>query len=319
MKTIKHTTCSVALTKLEQMKNYLPFLLITAVLSLSSCGSDKKDEAEAFLDELDEGIDAPAISEETINDILMQIPAPLEISMLMKESGSDYDRTILSDPDKVSNYNTTFKRAINLGIYGTDLIYTNIFGKNQEGLAYMKSVKELADDLNIGQFFNLRLVGRLATNNDNLDSLMLITTQNFNAINRYLQENKRANLSILFLVGGWMEAVHINCAMAIANPEVPSLAERIGEQKIILENIMLLMSFYAETDTNINELYTDMLELKKAYSNIEITYTYAEPTTEIIDGVLMIIDNSTSTVHITKENVVEIDSVITIIRNKLTS
>ena len=301
------------------MKNYLPFLLFTAVLSLGSCGSDKKDDAEAFLDNLGEGVDAPAISEETINDILMQIPAPLEISMLMQESGADYDRTILSDPDNVSNFNTTYKRAINLGIYGTDLIYTNIFGKNQEGLAYMKSVKELADDLNIGQFFNLRLVGRLATNNDNLDSLMLITTQNFNAINRYLQENKRANLSILFLVGGWMEAVHINCRMAIANPEVPSLAERIGEQKFILDNIMLLMSFYAETDENIKVLYTDMLELKKAYSNIEITYTYAEPTTEIIDGVLMIIDNSKSTVHITPENVAEIDSVITIIRNKLTS
>ena len=204
-------------------------------------------------------------------------------------------------------------------IYGTDLIYTNIFGKNQEGLAYMKSVKELADDLNIGQFFNLRLVGRLATNNDNLDSLMLITTQNFNAINRYLQENKRANLSILFLVGGWMEAVHINCQMSIANPEVPALAERIGEQKIILENIMLLMSFYAETDVSINELYQDMLKLKEAYGNIEITYTYAEPTTEIVDGILMIKDNSSSTVHITPENVVEIDSVITIIRNKLTS
>ncbi len=301
------------------MKNYLPFLLITAVLSLSSCGSDKKDEADAFLNELDGAIDTPAISEETINDILMQIPAPIEISMLMKESGSAYDRTILSNPDDVSKYNTTFKRAINLGIYGTDLIYTNIFNKNQEGLAYMKSVKELADDLNIGQFFNIRLIGRLATNNDNLDSIMLITTQNFNAINRYLQENKRANLSILFLVGGWMEAVHINCQMSMDNPEITSLAERIGEQKIILENIMLLMSFYAETDPNIKELYDDMLKLKEAYSNIEITYTYAEPTTEIIDGVLMIIDNNRSTVHITQDNVKEIDRVISLIRSKLTS
>lgn len=313
------SSCNKLLIKLKQMKNYFPFLLITAMLSLGSCGSDKKDEAQAFLDELEEGIDTPAISEETINDILMQIPAPIEISMLMKESGSNYDRTILSDPDKVSNYNTTFKRAINLGIYGTDLIYTNIFGKNQEGLAYMKAVKQLADDLNIGQFFNLRLVGRLATNNDNLDSLMLITTQNFNAINRYLQENKRANLSILFLVGGWMEAVHINCQMSIDNPEVESLAERIGEQKIILKNIMLLLSFYAETDVNIKELYEDMKKLKDTYGSIEITYTYAEPTTEIIDGVLMIKDNSTSTVHITQDNVVEIDSVLTIIRTKLTS
>ncbi len=300
------------------MKNYLPFLLLTAVFSLVSCGSDKKEEADAFMSELDDGLETPAISEETINDILMQIPAPLEISMLMRESGSDYDRTILSNPDKVANYNTQFKQAINLGIYGTDLIYTNIFGKNQEGLAYMKSVKKLADELNIGQFFNLRLIGRLATNNDNLDSIMLITTQNFNEINRYLQEKKRANLSILFLVGGWMEAVHINCKMAIENPEVPALAERIGEQKIILENILLLMSFYAETSPEIKDLHTDMLKLKEAYDKIEITYTYAEPTTQVVDGVLMIVDNSKSTVHITQDNVKEIDQIIEDIRKKLT-
>jgi len=303
------------------MKNYLPFLLITAVLWLVSCNSDKKDEADAFITELEGATEAPAISEETINDILMQIPSPLEISMLMRESGAEYDRTILSDPDNVSKFNTTFKRAINLGIYGTDLMYTNIFSQNQEGLSYIKAVKELADDLNIGQFFDLRLVGRLATNNNNLDSLMLITTQNFNSINRYLQETKRANLSILFLVGGWMEAVHINCQMSIGNPEITALAERIGEQKMILENIMLLMSFYAENDSKsgISELYEDMKQLKVAYANIQITYTYAEPTTEIIDGILMIKDNSKSTVHITPENVIEIDSAINIIRNKLTS
>ena len=103
------------------------------------------------------------------------------------------------------------------------------------------------------------------------------------------------------------------------NPEVGSLAERIGEQKIILENIMLLMSFYAETDPNIKELHEDMKKLQEAYGNIQITYTYAEPTTEVVDGVLVIKDNSTSTVHITQDNVKEIDSVINTIRNKLTS
>ena len=303
------------------MKNYFPFLLLTAVLWLVSCNSDKKQEADAFINELEGVSDTPAISEETINDILQQIPSPLEISMLMRESGSEYDRTILSDPDNVSKFNTSFKRAINLGIYGTDLMYTNIFNQNQEGLSYIKAVKELADDLNIGQFFDLRLVGRLATSNNNLDSLMLITTQNFNSINRYLQETKRANLSILLLVGGWMEAVHINCQMSIGNPEITAVAERIGEQKMILENIMLLMSFYAENDkqSGISELYEDMKQLKAAYANIEITYTYAEPTTEIIDGILMIKDNSKSTVHITPENVIEIDRVLSTIRNKLTS
>jgi hypothetical protein len=48
----------------------------------------------------------------------------------------------------------------------------------------------LANDLSIGQFFDFTTIAKLATNSKNLDSLLLITTQNFNSINSYLQENK---------------------------------------------------------------------------------------------------------------------------------
>jgi hypothetical protein len=71
---------------------------------------------------------------------------------------------------------------------------------------------------------------------------LLITTKNFNNINGYLQQQKRANLSILILTGGWLEALHITCQVVEKNPNNDALKERIGEQKIILENIMLLLS-----------------------------------------------------------------------------
>ena len=79
-------------------------------------------------------------------------------------------------------------------MYGTDLGYTNIYEQNQDGVKYMASIKELADGLNIGQFFDIETIGRLATNSKNLDSLLLITTQNFNSINHYLQTQNRSNL-----------------------------------------------------------------------------------------------------------------------------
>ena len=299
------------------MKNYPHYLLLLISVLLISCGPDKTDESEAFLESLDEGMDAPAISEETINDILQQIPAPLEISSLIKNSGTEYDQNMLSDPDDVVKYNTNFKKAISLGVYGTDLLYTNIFGHNQDGLAYMQAIKQQADGLNIGQFFNLRLIGRLASNNSNLDSLMLITTQNFNAINKYLQENRRANLSILFLTGGWLEGVYINGNMALKYPDEQVLAERLGEQKLVLESILLLLSFYAETDVNINMLYEEMVKLQGVFDKVQIVYTREKPTTKIVDGILIIEDNSTSTVQITRENIEEIHGTVNQIREKI--
>src|SRR5690606_27992983 len=120
-------------------------------------------------------------------------------------------------PDNSSRYNTNFKRALNLGIYGTDLGYTNIYEQTQDGVRYMSTIRGLANELNIGQFFEMETISRLVSNSNDLDSLLLITTQNFNSINHYLQSERRSHLSVLLLTGGWLEALHIPCEVARTN------------------------------------------------------------------------------------------------------
>ena len=290
------------------------------LLLFAACGSEKKSDEQAFLEGLDSAkAEGPSISEGVIGDILQRIPSPLEISVLLKESGKKYNSSYLNSPDNISNYNSNYKKALNLGVYGTDLGYTNIYEQNQDGVKYMSSIKTLADGLSIGQFFDIETIGRLATNSKNLDSLLLITTQNFNSINHYLQSQNRSNLSVLFLTGGWVEALNILCEVAAANPGNTELQETIGEQKIILENIMLLLSFYKDTDQNMASLLTDMEELKKLYDKVNITYTYSESTFEIVDGVMVIKDNSSSTIQITSEDIANIKALISSIRNKIIS
>jgi hypothetical protein len=285
-----------------------------------ACSSGKKTEESEFLAGLDTAkTEGPTISEEVIGSILQQIPAPLEISVLLKESGKKYNFSYLNAADNLPKYNSNFKKALNLGIYGTDLGYTNIYEQNQDGLKYMGSIKELADGLNIGQFFEIETIGRLATNSKNLDSLLLITTQNFNSINHYLQTQSRANLSVLLLTGGWLEALHIICEVSNANPDNKEMQETVGEQKIILENIMLLLSFYKESDPNMASLLTDMEQLKKAFDQVNITYTYKESTFEVVDGVMVIKDNSSSTINITPADITNIRNITQTIRTKIIS
>jgi hypothetical protein len=286
----------------------------------TACGSEKKSDEQAFLEGLDSAkTEGPSISEGVIGDILQRIPSPLEISVLLKESGKKYNGSYLNSPESVSNYNSNYKKALNLGVYGTDLGYTNIYEQNQDGVRYMTSIKTLADGLSIGQFFDIETIGRLATNSKNLDSLLLITTQNFNSINHYLQARNQSNLSVLFLTGGWVEALNILCEVAAANPTNKEMQETIGEQKIILENILLLLSFYKESDQNMASLLADMEELKKLYDKVNITYTYSESTFEIVDGVMVIKDNSSSTIQITSEDIANIKALTSSIRNKIIS
>ncbi len=288
------------------------------LLLLYACDSSTIPNEQALLQQLDTvGMKGPEISQEVLSDIIQQVPSPLEISMLLKERGTKYDKSLLNSTDNLSKYNSNFYKALNLGIYGTDLGYTNIYEQNQDALFYLNGIKELADGLSIGQFFDFSKIKRLATNSRNLDSLLLITTQNFNEINSYLQEQQRANLSILILTGGWLEALHITCQVVQKNPGSEALRERIGEQKIILENIMLLLSFYNNSDPSIAKLTENLRGLQNAFAKIDIVYTYKESTFEEVNGMLMIKDNSTSTINMSDQNLADITKATTLVRNKI--
>lgn len=296
---------------------YLSVLTAFAIL-IGGCGPKRPDD-KAFLQSLDSAkAEGPTIDEEVIGSILQQIPSPLEISLLLKESGTHYNFALLNSPDNISRYNSNYKKALNLGIYGTDLGYTNIFEQNTDGAKFLGSIKSLADDLSLGQFFDIVTIGRLASNSKNLDSLLLITTQNFNSINHHLQTQSRANLSVLLLTGGWLEAMQITCQVALKNPKNKELSEKIGEQKIILEQILLLLSFY-EGDENMALLLKDMRQLEGAFNKINITYTYKESTMKIVNGVAVIEDNSTTTIDITEEDVANIRTITNDIRAKIIS
>ncbi len=289
------------------------------VVCLSACGTGNKNEDQAFVDALDNAdLDGQVISGE-VNDILHRIPSPLEISVLLKESGKKYNSEFLNAPENLSRYNTNYKRALNLGIYGTDLGYTNIYEQSQDGIQYMSTIKDLANELNIGQFFQTETIGRLVSNSNNLDSLILITTQNFNSINQYLQSQNRSHLSVLFLTGGWLEALHITCEVAKANPDNAQLQETIGSQKIILDNIVQLLSFFKDSDRNMAGLLADLEPLRQSYDKVTITTTYKPSTFEVVDGVMVVKDNSSSTVEITQADIDSIRSTTQKIRTKIIS
>ncbi|MEQ9438357.1 MAG: hypothetical protein RIG62_04885 [Cyclobacteriaceae bacterium] len=292
--------------------------LLYSVISVTfwSCDSGSKIDEQAFLDSLAAvETDAPIISDEVLESVLQQIPSPLEIAVLLKQSGTNYDISLLNGTDKISTYNSNYQKALNLGVYGTDLGYTNIYEQNQDAFEYLTAIRDLADGLSIGQFFDFGVIKRLATNSRNLDSLLLITTKNFNNINASLQQQQRANLSVLILTGGWLEALHIICQVTERNMSNDELKERIGEQKIILENIMLLLSFYSESSPNIKELADRMTELQAQFDSIEITQTYAESTLQEVNGIVTISNSSTTTINITDENVREISRITSSIRD----
>lgn len=294
---------------------------LAAIAIFTACGGGNKPSTEDLnnvLEQQDSASNDPGLPPEVINEFMNALPSPLETSVALKQSGIPFNSDFLNDPDKVSQYNSQFSQAMNLGVYGADLGYANVYQQNQEALLRLDAIRDLANALSIGQFFEIATIKRLATQSSNLDSLLLITTQNFNQINSHLQERKRSSLSVMLLAGGWVEALYITCEIASLQPENKDLMDKVAEQKVVCDNIKFLLELFAGSSPYINDLYQQILTLNGEFENIEIVTTYGEQKVIINDdGTATIIDDTKQTIKVTKENIADITKIVRQIRGSI--
>lgn len=294
------------------MKKLLAFI---GALFLFSCGNDNMvEDTQSSQQSTGQQEEVIVMSDEIINDIIQSIPSPLEVTMLIKD-GNVYNKEYLNPSDRANRYTTNFHKALNLGVYGTDLGYANIYGQTQDAISYLNSVQKLAEGLSIGQFFDYHTLKKLAESENNLDSLILNTTQNFEKINYHLREQKRESLSILLLTGGWVEATYLTTLVYNKTPN-QSLRDKIGEQKIVLGQILLVLDVY-RSKPDFPDLISKLRELQKVYDDIEISTKYGDPVMVERDGELVFVDKSESKIRMTDEHVAEITQLISDIRDKI--
>lgn len=262
-------------------------------------------------------VEQDPMSDNLIGQIIQSIPSPIEISFIIKDVSDLYNKRNLNDYESVEKYDTQFKKALNLGIYGTDMGYANIYSKTQDALKYLSAVRDLANGLSIGQFFDYNTIKKLAENANQLDSLLAITQSNMEDINYHLRQQKRESLSILLIVGGWVEATYLTISV-YKQTRSELLMEKIGEQKVVLDQILLVLDIY-RTRPDFPELIADLKEMEKIYREIDIQTIYKEPTIIEKNDVLTVVDNSETVIKINHQHVQRIDKILEKIRNNIIS
>jgi len=287
------------------------------ILFAFACGSGGDQSEEENFDKImdEESVESEnKISDAVLTEIIQRIPSPVEIVSLIKASGAEFNEGMLNPTDNVEKYTTSYQQAFNLGVYGANLGYINIYEKTISSLSYLNAVKEMADNIKVGQFFDFTTLKRLSSNKENMDSLLYITTSNFNRMDEYLREQGRSNLSVLSVAGAWLEGLYITCQVAKSSGN-EELIERIGEQKIAMEDIALLLGQYSN-DENMSKIAADFNRIRIAFDAVSIEIVEAEPEMQDVDGRLIIVDKSSSTVTISDETLENIIEVVTDVRNK---
>ena len=238
-------------------------LIILFALIVCSCGADTTVEPTAQKEERKKpATDQPRkvkVDHDEIIKIISSIKSPLDELSVYMSFPSAFENKLLNPIENISNYNSSYKRAINLGIYGTDLIYTNIYNESEATSKYLLSAKKLADELRIHNYYDFDKIHNLLKQDDNLDSLIKYTLVGFQKMKNDLIDNNRTKARLYMLIGSWTESLYFLTYFAVLNP-TDKLNQIIKGQSKNINKIISLLRIY-ENDKQCQMLAASLKEL----------------------------------------------------------
>lgn len=298
------------------LRNYINirilYIIIFTGLSFYSC-KNVSDKESAEIKSPSQEIDTSTVLLK-FNNTIFTLPSPYQATYSVKKSNLEFERSILNPPDNVSNYSTNFQQSLNIGIYGTDLGYLNIYDQVPEVISYFTVIKKLSFELGIQNALQTNIIDKIEKNIDNQDSLLTYLTNTYKQFDSYLKNNNRKEIGALIVAGGWIESLYILSQGAV-NSKNRQIINRIGEQKHPLDNLIEILSPYYYKSKEFSDLVDSLVDLAYEFDGIIYNYTYEEPEIEINKKHTLV--KSTSNVIISEYHLKTIANKISSIRNKI--
>ncbi len=263
---------------------------------------------------------AQAQTDALLNSIIKTV-SPIETADLIKKLNIPYNQRLLNDYNK--NYTTDAKNALNLGVYSSDLGYANINEQSSDALSYLTAVKRTADKINVGDFINVGKIIAIAANKDKLNMLLEVTSETFEKMSEFLDEQGRTDLAAMVLVGGYIESFYIMSEVAKQYPNNSVLATRLIEQKLVLEQILQVLSNPKFKDNqDIQRLAYDLSNLDRLMSKYQFIGDGDVEVTETTIGGISVLSisekNLAPEMNISAQDIIAITSVVGEIRRAIT-
>ena len=288
---------------------YITVALTSTVLFACGSGSSDHDDLSNT-----DTVDASKTKDTKAQNVFYSIPSPIETTSLLKSAGAKYNKNFLNPIENLSKYESVKSKALNLGVYGSDLSFTSIFDQTQESMLYLRCTNTLASKLGISGAFDEKTTERIESNMENRDSLLGIISDSYWTADAYLKDNGQPGISALIIAGGWIEGLYI--ATQIANTtKNEAITTRIGEQKLSLDNLVALLDSHKSENEGIAEVLGYLNELKQIYDTVSSAAGETTVTTDKEKGVTTI--GNGSTFALTADQLKQISEKTTKIRNKI--
>ena len=246
--------------------------LFTLTLLFNSCKNNKQGADKATLDSIDLGNKEEVMNElDTVGTgipIFYNMYLSVELSSLFESAGAIFSREILNSYDKTSDYITSYKKAMNLGVYAVDLSYCRAFEQFEVAGRYFSAMQNLSEQLGIPQDYFEETSQRFEKNLTNKDSLIAIANEVYYETEKYLKDNERFATAAVIIMGGWVEAIYIGTNIAIDSRNYEIL-ERLVDQKYSLNNLLIMLKDYSDNE-NVKDYIVKLQELRKVFDSLSV-------------------------------------------------
>ncbi len=263
-------------------------------LSFSNCNNDEEDDSQ------NDSIDSVELRNPTlvkINDRLFSVPSPFQVALLVKDHNVPFDKNLLNPVQNQVNYSTNYKQALNLGIYGADLSYLNIYEQLPDAASYFAVVKVLSKELGISSTLDEQLMKRIEDSRNNKDSMLYLLSMVYRDADAYLFNNNRNEIGLLILAGGWLESLYIMTKILKIKGN-QDILNRVGEQKHPLDNVIeLLRPYYGNISDEFDVFLEDLVELAAIFDGVELKYTFSEPLVDVENKLTTITSKSKTVIY----------------------
>lgn len=234
-------------------------------LFLFSCGNENIDDIDEIPAEENTTTTATDTHKVSAQNVFNTLPNRQIVLDIITESKVEYDPNLLNNPDDVAKYSTETSKALNFGVYGTDLNITSVFEQTQESILFLKCVNILAKNLGVNDVFDEKMMSRMDANRDNRDSTMTIVSESFRKTDEFLVGNNRPGTSSLIVAGVWVEGMYIACATTKKSGYGKSIRVVFEQKKSLTYLIELLVA--SKANEKVDYLITDLKNIQKICSS----------------------------------------------------
>ena len=274
-----------------------------------SCGGSGEDDIQnVVLTDTATVVEAPQPTVE------YAVPTPNELFEIIKLQGGKQKVGLVNDLNNRGNYVELKSKALNFGVYSADLAYMSCFGIGTEFLMYFKAIEEIGEELGISGAFDEELMERIENNEGDTDSLFSISNDTYYDSYLYLEENDKGVELSLIMAGGFIESLYIVTHLVDKFKEGDPIIEKIGDQKLVLENLLDFIIEYSD-DQSVSEVMDDLISLSQVF---ETSMEFEESGTNIDNSNGKIVLSGGGSYKMTKSSLEKIKAKAKELRDNIT-